>query len=661
MLKSFKTMFTSPARSAGTGDTAADATATGRSSGADPLSPGSGADFDSWYEKQFANVPQKEQPQQEQPQQEQLQQEQPPKERQLVLQEPSGVHHDGGGARLPSPSEGVRVDVMSGDCSAGDAKAERTRRTDHTRPDHTRPSSSELNSRIAAALAFDDCSHKDTYDRHVKEPSQFDKECAKGNDEESDDCEREDEAKVQEFDLQARTTEDRLKRRHTAMTHLINGSGIILQREKPTKVLEPSMENARAKEGGAPETAPDTSKSEIMLAVRDVISRAEVEEDSSDEEAQCIGTVAARDARLLLGDSASARGSKDEVDTFEKDEKLHKIIATLIKERDEARATCVRLCQEAARTEFRRPIKTVKSLQLLGGARVLTGDGTAVVGDSRSCDKDKCCASDDEGSSDVDSPRFQEQHEQSDRVLRPQVQESIGYTPTRNTNSEQTVSSISGESRFSLSAMQATNIYDSKWLRSTVSRQFHHDDSRLKSSLISENWPRGGTERTGKGMVAMCSDKDCICARRLTLLRHKHMSVVSRLRAFAKRYHMQEEQHRKDIELVRRETIAGAEAGLRRLELQNANLRRAVIKSKIDYRRKRNDSQARSIGVHNNVVPPPPPPSRRTGQRMHAMGGVSDHAPAATRSFKFEVAKMSDNQENRDQKRVMRNTTNNLH
>jgi hypothetical protein len=528
----------------------------------------------------------------------------------------------------------------------------------------------------------------------------------------------------------------RLTRRHAAVAHLIRGGGGAAQTETgpgssigprlessllskatvvekpPTKVAERSPERAAPPENkdlGAVAAAskitppPSTSSSvvveemipairELSSAVRDAVSWAEAEADSSDEEAGGMGPASTPAGRQQSKSFLAATLMPREVAVFEENEKMQKTIAMLVKERDEARATCVRLCQEAARAEFRQPALTPDQLRLRAGtAAEFGGSGASSApvrgGSSTSSEGDGDHADDEHGPGvDEKTRNPQEQHGQPGSALRqfavdnPSMthsfalafQDLLGYAPTRNTDSDrelhlasshglQSASSLQGSAHFSESVALTTDMLGSKGSRRGRT-MFHRPflppgltaASSSSLSLFSSNGTRTATGTpTEEGIVlAKCRDKDCGYARRLIGLRHKHDRVVSRLRAVAQRYRQQDTQHRREIERVRREAIAGAEAGLRRLELQNAHLRRAVVKSKMSHNSRstsnsdgpplrglqRSLSSSSFVGANSAVVPLPPPPPQRADRRgTRSRRGALGSVRAVASSFKFVV------------------------
>ena len=737
MMKSFKSMFKSPARTKDVGPSAR-SPADPAAPNLDPLSPGAAADFDSWYRNQFSDVPTPEGKPVE------------PESEDVVKKNEKIEEGEGSAlyetklleAKKVSASE-VQATLQARVGGAGQAENVNANPR-HQRVESELSSSSSINldSRIAAALEFEKSNVGETVmeshegeignfgggdsvdeedattimDENSKEPNHLStrSNChqiqASGNMEGLGDGSlltsrlKKKHATARSFlddDPAARIETGTVTKAETvAATETVtvgpDNSNIVERLESgssktvvidkcPPKVTNLSPEisthkNRIVEVGSLVPKAPSSSgKSpsnfvgdmnpairELSSAVRDAVAWAEAETDSSDEEAD----------HKHVSKSHRELTSRDKP-LIDENKKLRNAIAMLTKERDEARATCVRLCREAARNEFRQPVIQAQSQELN------TGLGSSLNSDGNSSEKDHRHAGGEVSGVQQSSVRQQgaqkqrKQTHQSESVLSHETANKSNVQASAEADYSQDLSSrvtqgdqvgilgpptgqprSENDSSLFLGTMTlTTDMLDGSISGGGYSVPRPHSRGMYSSiSLLQANEARASTG------VGECSDRNCIFRRRLRGLEHKHKSTLSRLRAITERYRRQEKHHRQDIARVRREALAGAEAGLRRLELQNANLRRAVLMAK-----RRGGSGSRpptfkqeaafsstSRASTATVLPPPPPSSARK----------ESSSSTAAYSFRFRVEsrnsqELLDNRENNSGvQRVMRNSTN---
>ena len=440
---------------------------------------------------------------------------------------------------------------------------------------------------------------------------------------------------------------------------------------------------------------------ELSMAVRDAVLWAEDgDTDSSDDEISMASRQLATAKTKDKNAPNSGMTGPVEISLQEQNEKLQKAVATLIKERDEARATCVRLCQEAARNEFRQPKPD--------NFRVMNGNqGDSILLENNDSRPDLVVSKENRNLLLTQKNPVSSCTDDSSTGARNTIQDDpgcvsfsdafedlIGYPPQR----------VIEESDFSPQNFLANPLQGSTTLttdmleeaassrHSAMPRSIVYHKQKAVPFSLSVSAFDALNEKRKKNSKAGCS-ADCVYAKRLIGLQHKHERVLARLKAMSQRYRTLDMQHRKELNRIRRDAVASSEAGMRRLELQNANLRRALLKSKLhsagghtsvsnggSYKKRSNTSRGHTrdaseiVPSARVILPPPPPPSRYRTKDLPTKGIVSNvetatfDAPVRARplSFKFSVESRNvaivdndDNLENLSKLgHVMRNSTN---
>lgn len=319
---------------------------------------------------------------------------------------------------------------------------------------------------------------------------------------------------------------------------------------------------------------------------------------------------------------------------------LQKKLDKVTLERDEARATCVRLCHEASHRDCRALTDNSSDALLLNHDKSFEMPQKIGLASSLSSSSSLL-----KNNTNRPLPTFSKAFE-----------ELLGYQPDSRTPESKTLMMSTSPKRIA-----SPKIIRSKNKKRGASKISYNTTNmqRTKRTIKASATPIKTTNRLiqfaenevifeGKENENECH---CRSKTRLVGLMRQHETVHQRLRAVMKQLHSIEKRHAEELTRVRKAASKGPEAAIKKLELQNASLRRIIMmaQSQMDV------SLASSFTSNPSVPPPigPPPigpPPVRTGRRRNQGGNTAAIDSSSTsivgtttssRKYHFSVTKQA--------------------
>ena len=349
----------------------------------------------------------------------------------------------------------------------------------------------------------------------------------------------------------------------------------------------------------------------------------------------------------------------------------HKL-AQITVERDEARATCVRLCHEASQRDYRvlqDDRKSSGSRRSWNGGQPL---GMQQHGTHETQEQKEQEESIDTGSSNATTTATTTtttttltttllNHSRPIPSFSKTFEELLGYVPE---STSPNVKDATDELLFLASPKRSKSPEEfcSQKKRAITSRRTHrssnHSIKRKVAATPTKTPTKVATPRRVRhaqwegdrnsprrlnvvGIVSRNDNREecnCPSKTRLVGLMRQHEQVHQRLKAVVKQQRSVDKMHAVELARVRKEVLKGPEAALERLELQNARLRRIIIMAQsqsggMDQGFSLSNG-GRSFTATPSVPPPLGPPPTRTGRRRR---GGRDGSVSASRNYTFSV------------------------